>query len=406
MFDKLAEDIEKRYWQKLAWVANKHNYTHGTSAKFSPASRPDKKPDYVSKSDSEYWISPMGVTRGSDHWGTVGSCDWKLGKNKFPKKKVYGFSPWENFEKKASALSDVDVSNWDNLSTDERNAIIKLMKPHTFAQLPGDRLGYGYEGSAYRGISPDFGEVTDDAPFNAIIKKFYGFEGEKPRFQARYDIAYNDPEVGKDPEFDKFLQRKFEKPEIKALIEAGEMAKAEKLLRKMESGTWRHGTRKYNILANPKNNAIMARVLKDAFQPSYETYIDGSHPKIKQIGGLVMERLNIPDMGSLDEGEFKMLNKELANRIDDLHLGSDKGYGTEEVDTKHEHANGEIGRSMVFRPMVRDRHGRKWIISDNHNAFTKEEAHGMHNYWMHNMGLDNEGKLKIYDFMERKVKED
>lgn len=106
MFDKLAEDIEKRYWQKLAWMANKHNYTHGTSAKFSPASRPDKEPDYVSKSDSEYWISPMGVTRGSDHWGTVGSCDWKLGKNKFPKKKIYGFSPWENFEKKAGSIFD------------------------------------------------------------------------------------------------------------------------------------------------------------------------------------------------------------------------------------------------------------------------------------------------------------
>ena len=29
MFDKLAEDIEKRYWQKLAWMANKNNYTHG-----------------------------------------------------------------------------------------------------------------------------------------------------------------------------------------------------------------------------------------------------------------------------------------------------------------------------------------------------------------------------------------
>ena len=307
-------------------------------------------------------------------------------------------------EKLATLESSVDVSNWDNLSTDERNAIIKMMKPHTFAQLPGDRIGYGYEGSAYRGISPDFGEVTDDAPFNAIIKKFYGFEGEKPRFQARYEAAYNDPGVLADPEFAKFMQRKFEKPEIKSLIEAGEMAKAEKLLRKMENGTWRHGTRKYNLLANPKNSEILAKVIANAFEPSYEAYLDGSHSKIPQIGGLVMERLDIPDMGSLDEGEFKMLNQELANRIDTMHLGSDKGYGTKELDDRHEHANGEIGRSMVFRPMLKDRHGKKWIITDAHNAFTKEEANGMHNYWMHNMGMDNEGKLKIYDFMERKVK--
>ena len=110
MINKLASDILSRYYEKLAWLANEYNFAHGTSANFSPTSRPDRKPDFTSKSNSEYWNTPMGVIRGSDHWGTVGSCDWKLGKKTHPGKKVYGFSAWENFEKKAASRYGVSIS--------------------------------------------------------------------------------------------------------------------------------------------------------------------------------------------------------------------------------------------------------------------------------------------------------
>lgn len=184
MFDKLAEDIEKRYWQKLAWMANKHNYTHGTSAKFSPASRPDKEPDYVSKSDSEYWVSPMGVTRGSDHWGTVGSCDWKLGKNKFPKKKVYGFSPWENFEKKNKSMKKtatfttrdiIPLQYLKNLSPGKFKNMVNSLPSDQIYRVAGDgavRSGQESVANAAVGSKKNgFSDIlTNESPFNAFIK--------------------------------------------------------------------------------------------------------------------------------------------------------------------------------------------------------------------------------------------
>ena len=111
MFDKFAEDVVARCIEKLAFLANKYNFAHGTSSLFSRTKkRPDRKPDKLSPkkgSDSEYWITPSGVIRGSDHWGTVGSCSWDLaGSPDHPGKKVYGFSPWENFEKKAASIFD------------------------------------------------------------------------------------------------------------------------------------------------------------------------------------------------------------------------------------------------------------------------------------------------------------
>ena len=106
MFHKLAHDIYTAALIKLAFKANQNNFTHGTSAVFSKTTkRPDREPDKKSPkkgSNSEYWVTPMGIIRGSDHWGTVGTCNWNLaGSPDHPGKKVYGFSPWENFEKKS-----------------------------------------------------------------------------------------------------------------------------------------------------------------------------------------------------------------------------------------------------------------------------------------------------------------
>jgi len=112
MFHKLAHDIYTATLIKLAFKANQNNFTHGTSAVFSKTTkRPDREPDKKSPkkgSDSEYWVTPMGIVRGSDHWGTVGTCNWDLaGSPDHPGKKVYGFSPWENFNKKTAALDTI-----------------------------------------------------------------------------------------------------------------------------------------------------------------------------------------------------------------------------------------------------------------------------------------------------------
>ena len=58
---------------------NEHNYFMGTAADFKSVQRPDREPDYVSYSGSEYWYSEDGVVRGSNHWGTgIASTDWFL----------------------------------------------------------------------------------------------------------------------------------------------------------------------------------------------------------------------------------------------------------------------------------------------------------------------------------------
>lgn len=58
---------------------NSRNFFSGTAADFTSVERPNRAPDYVSDSGSEYWYSAEGVVRGSNHWGTeIASTDWFL----------------------------------------------------------------------------------------------------------------------------------------------------------------------------------------------------------------------------------------------------------------------------------------------------------------------------------------
>ncbi len=56
--------------------ANFHNFT---TAVFTPCVKPDREPDFVSDSGSEYWDLGDRVVRLSDHWGWVKSCSWTFG---------------------------------------------------------------------------------------------------------------------------------------------------------------------------------------------------------------------------------------------------------------------------------------------------------------------------------------
>lgn len=101
-------------------IFNKDNFYSSTKAIFRGAKRPKRNPDYVSvssysgKISSEYWYTPRGVYRCSDHWsviaakkplegfecGRVSTCLWTL-KNTSPKKGYdvtpCGFCRWEDF---------------------------------------------------------------------------------------------------------------------------------------------------------------------------------------------------------------------------------------------------------------------------------------------------------------------
>lgn len=57
-----------------------NNFHDATAAIFQPCEAPDRKPDFVSESGSEYWDMGIGVIRRSDHWGcNIRSCWWALG---------------------------------------------------------------------------------------------------------------------------------------------------------------------------------------------------------------------------------------------------------------------------------------------------------------------------------------
>lgn len=59
-----------------------------------------KKPDFISKSKSQYFFSEIGVYRQSDHWGRTANSKWRLIPFDDENRKLKtGFAPWSNFHK-------------------------------------------------------------------------------------------------------------------------------------------------------------------------------------------------------------------------------------------------------------------------------------------------------------------
>jgi hypothetical protein len=74
---------------------DKTNFFIGTYANWTSVSEvPNRTPDYISESYSNYWYSNKGVVRLSDHWGVVSSNFWEL-----DKPGAIGFCTWKNFHK-------------------------------------------------------------------------------------------------------------------------------------------------------------------------------------------------------------------------------------------------------------------------------------------------------------------
>lgn len=80
--------------------ANKGNFFVATEAKFKECKTPNRTPDYVSESGSEYWYTRRGVIRRSNHWNWVASCTWEYEGKGLSGELRTGFCKWRKFKLK------------------------------------------------------------------------------------------------------------------------------------------------------------------------------------------------------------------------------------------------------------------------------------------------------------------
>ncbi len=81
---------------------NKFNFFKYTYCEFTEVSSDifiENPAHFKSKSDSQYYYTPEGVYRYSDHWGRVANCRWKLiANNKFKNQQMHlGYAKWTDF---------------------------------------------------------------------------------------------------------------------------------------------------------------------------------------------------------------------------------------------------------------------------------------------------------------------
>lgn len=78
---------------------NFHKHTFCLWKEFSQADFELQKPQFKSKSGSEYFFTEVGVYRISNHWGRAANCRWKLiplSEYKNQQTKI-GFAKWTDF---------------------------------------------------------------------------------------------------------------------------------------------------------------------------------------------------------------------------------------------------------------------------------------------------------------------
>lgn len=79
--------------------ADRDTFYKDSRAEFVMVEKPETKPDYVSDSGSQYWYTPEGVIRFSDHWMSVASCWWIVKDHVTSTLECAGFCRWEDFER-------------------------------------------------------------------------------------------------------------------------------------------------------------------------------------------------------------------------------------------------------------------------------------------------------------------
>lgn len=74
--NKASLEMKAKMTAHLNAPATHGNFHLETSATFMPCETPERLPDYVSDSGSQYWYEGDTVIRCANHWGSVASCKW------------------------------------------------------------------------------------------------------------------------------------------------------------------------------------------------------------------------------------------------------------------------------------------------------------------------------------------
>ena len=120
------------------------NYTKETEAVFREVPIPERNPDYVSQSGTQYWIDNEGITRYSDHWGavigTTARCNWFIGdQNKYEQSWNYkdgykcGRSEWKDFK-------DLAFKRDSNINIESKKRQYKENKEKVEKVLQGNKI--------------------------------------------------------------------------------------------------------------------------------------------------------------------------------------------------------------------------------------------------------------------------
>ena len=137
--DFIMNKKAKFYKKYQSGIANKNNFYINTIGQFKEVEKPNREPDYISKSGSEYWYEKDKLIRGSNHWGCcVASCDWFLGDEEPKESGVdlntygdvkYGEVEWKDLIQKPVVVFNGDeatLSNFDNTIGGERVSLYKV----------------------------------------------------------------------------------------------------------------------------------------------------------------------------------------------------------------------------------------------------------------------------------------
>ena len=78
---------------------NFHTYTFCVFQEVDYEIIKDRKLDFKSKSGSQYYFTPEGVFRYSDHWGRAANCKWRLESNNqnSTNRNRVGYANWTDF---------------------------------------------------------------------------------------------------------------------------------------------------------------------------------------------------------------------------------------------------------------------------------------------------------------------
>ena len=98
---------------------NFHKYTFCIYKQVEWSAIENRKPDYRSKSGSNYYFTETGVYRLSNHWGRAANCKWRLQplQNPGTERTKLGFALWTEFhpDNDTEKLYYIEV-NFENLS--------------------------------------------------------------------------------------------------------------------------------------------------------------------------------------------------------------------------------------------------------------------------------------------------